>query len=112
MTYVHFRKSTTGNKAVKEKHAFEQYAATFVVNIQEYHADNGAFNNLVVKESITYANQTIAFSGFDAHHQNGISECMIKPVTYGSRSMLLNAMICCTDIITTKNVAICNKIIN
>ena len=47
------------------------------------------------------ANQNIAFSGVHAHHQNRISERMIKTVTYRARSMLLNVIICWIDVITT-----------
>ena len=86
---------------MEEKHAFEKYAATFGVKIQKYHANNGAFNTQVFKEIITTANQTITFSGVDAHHQNGIYEHMIKTVTYRARSMLLNATIFWKDVITT-----------
>ena len=101
MTYVHFSEITTANEANKEKHAFEQYEAKFGVNIQRYHAKNSAFSNQVFKESIIAANQIIAFSGVDAHHQNEISEFMIKTVTYRAQSVLLNAMIFWTGIITT-----------
>ena len=54
------------------------------------------------KESIIATNQTISFSGVDAHQQNVIAERMIKTVTYIARSMLLNAMICWTGVITTE----------
>ena len=53
-----------------------------------------------MKEIITDANKTIAFSGVDAHHQNRISERMIKTVTYHARSILLNTMIFWIDVIT------------
>ena len=43
-TYVQFSGSTTANEAVEAKHSFEQYAATFGVNIQKYYSENGAFN--------------------------------------------------------------------
>ena len=102
LTYIHYSESTTANEAVEAKHAFEHHAATFGVSIQKYHADNGAFNTRVFKESIIAANQSIAFSGVDAHHQNGIAERMIKTITYRARSMLLNAMICWPDVITTE----------
>ena len=85
---------------MEEKHEFEKYAATFGVNIQKYHADNGAFNTRIFKGSIIAANQTIDSSGVDSNHQNIIAERMIKTVTYCSRSMLLNAMICWKDVIT------------
>ena len=52
LTYVHFSESTTANKAVESTHAFEQYTETFGVNIQKYHAENGAFNTQVFKEII------------------------------------------------------------
>ena len=84
-----------------EKHAFETYAATFGVNLQKYHADIGALNTHIFKESIIAANQTIAFSGGDAHHQDRIADTMKKTVTYCAQSMLLNAMIFWTDVITT-----------
>ena len=102
MTYVHFSESITSNESIEAKHAFEQYAATFGVKIQKYHSDNGAFNTRVFKESIISANKTIAFSAVDANHQNVISKRMIKTVTYRSWSMLLNAIICWIDIITTE----------
>ena len=82
LTYVHSSERNTENKAVKAKHACEKYAATFGVNIQKYHAKNGAFNTWAFKESIVTTNQTMDFSGVDAHHQNGIAERMIKTVTY------------------------------
>ena len=72
------------------------------VKIQKYHADNGAFDTRVFKEIIVAENQTIYFSGVDAHHQNVIAECMIKTVTYCARSILLNEMICWIYIITTE----------
>ena len=56
---------------------------------------------LELKKSIIAANQTIAFGGVDAHHMNGIAERMINTVTYNSQSMILNAMIFWTDVITT-----------
>ena len=49
LAYVHFSESTTENKAVEAKHAFEQYAATFGKKIQKYYAENGAFNTRVFK---------------------------------------------------------------
>ena len=85
---------------MESKHAFEQYAATFGVKIQKRHTKNGAFNTQVFKEIIIAADKTIAFSGVDAHHQNGISERMINTVTYCARSIILNAIIYWTDIIT------------
>ena len=63
---------------------------------------NVVFNTRIFRESIIAANQTIAFSVVDAQHQNRISERMIKAVTYRNRNMLLNAMICWTDVITTE----------
>ena len=67
---------------MEAKYAFEQYTETFGLKFQKYHADNGAFNTRIFKEIIIAANQTIAFSSVDAHHQNGIYERMIKTVTY------------------------------
>ena len=93
LTYVHISESITENESVEEKYAFEKYAATFGVKIQKYYAKNGAFNTRFFKEIIIAANQTIFFSGVDAHHQSGIAERMINTVTYRARSMLLNAMI-------------------
>ena len=93
LTYVHFSESITANEAVEEKRAFEQYAATFGVKIQKYHAENGAFNTQVFKEIIIATNQTIDFSGVDVHHQKTNSERMIKTVAYRARGMILNAMI-------------------
>ena len=85
---------------MEAKHTFEQYAATFGVKIQKYHSENGAFNTRIFKEIIISANQTISFSGVDAHHQKGMSERMINTVTYHARSMPLNKMIYWKDVIT------------
>ena len=93
LIYVDFSESTAANEPVEEKLAFEKYAATFGVKIQKYHAENGTFNTRVFTESINSANQTIYFSGVDAHHQNGIAERMIKTVTYRAWGILLNAII-------------------
>ena len=49
LTYIHFSESNTANEAVEAKHAFEQYTATFGVKNQNYHANNGVFNTLVLK---------------------------------------------------------------
>ena len=40
-TYVQFSESTASKKAVKANNAFENYAATFGVNIQKYYVKNG-----------------------------------------------------------------------
>ena len=85
---------------MEAKHAFEKYAATFGVKNLKYHADNGAFNTHFFKEIIIAANQTIGFSGVDAHHQNRIAKRMINTVTYLAQSIVLNAMIFWNDVIT------------
>ena len=79
---------------MESKHAFEEYAAKFGVKIQKYHAENGALNTLVIKESIISANQTIDFSGVDANNQNIISERMIKTLKYLSQGIILKTIIC------------------
>ena len=88
LTYVHFNEKTTANKAVEAKYAFEQYAATFGLNIKKFHADNGVFDTQVFKESIIAANQTIVFSAGDSHKQNRIAEHIINTVTYRAWIML------------------------
>ena len=60
---------------------------------QKYHADNGALNTRVFKESIIASNQTIDFSGVDIHHQRGIADRMINTVIYCDQRMLLNEII-------------------
>ena len=40
--------STTTNKSVEAKLAFEKYATTFGVKIQKYHSDNDALNTLII----------------------------------------------------------------
>lgn len=40
-SYVYLQQSTTSAETVLAKHAFEQHAKTFGVNILHYHADNG-----------------------------------------------------------------------
>jgi GAG-pre-integrase domain len=43
LSYVHLQQSTSAEKTLKAKQAFELYAGTFGTKVQHYHADNGQF---------------------------------------------------------------------
>ena len=102
LTYVHFSEITPAHKAVEEIHAFETYAATFAYKFKSTMQTMVPSILVILKERIIAANKTISFSGVNAHHQNEITERMIKTVTYHYQSMILNIMICWTGVITTE----------
>ena len=82
LTYVTLQLTQSAEETVESKHAFEAYAASHGVRIKKYHADNGAFNTRLFKESVIAAHQQIDFCGVYVHHQNSIAERMIQTITF------------------------------
>ena len=70
-SYVYLQKTAPVEETIEAKKAFESYAASHNVQIQNYHADNGIFRaNDWIKYCQSEPNpQVMSFSGLDAHHQ-------------------------------------------
>ena len=100
--YVTYQLSTSSVETVESKQKFEKFAASHGVQIRHHRADNGAFNTRVFKESVAAARQTIDFCGANAHHQNGLIECMIQTLTYRARALLLHAMYHWSAVVTAE----------
>jgi len=48
------------------------------VTIEAYHADNGIFQANKWVMTCRAAHQNLTFAGVNAHHQNGVMECLIR----------------------------------
>jgi hypothetical protein len=91
LSYVHLQKTTSAEETLESKRAFENYAASFNVRIQHYHADNGVFADKQWTEAVAAKGQTMSFCGVGAHFQNGISERRIRSLQDQARTMLVHA---------------------
>jgi transposase InsO family protein len=98
--YVHLQQALTSEETVQAKHAFENYAATHNIKIIHYHADNGRFADKAFHQDLKNNNQTITFSGVNAHWQNGVAENRIGDLTENAWAMLLFAQRRWPDAIT------------
>ena len=92
-SYVYLQKTATVEETLEAKKAFETYAASHQVQIQNYHADNGIFRaNEWIKHCHSDPHpQGMSFSGVDAHHTNGIAERRIRDIQDAGRTMLIHA---------------------
>ena len=61
------------------------------MKVKQYHADNGCFSERTFTDNVKKSLQQITFCGVGAHHQNGITENMIKQLTLISRTLLVHA---------------------
>ena len=75
------------------------YAPKFLP--KHYHADNGRFAENPFKEDFVRKMQNLTFCGVGAHHQNGVSERIIKDLTLYSRTLVLHAQRHWPEYITT-----------
>jgi hypothetical protein len=91
-SYVHLQESTKGDETLLAKRAFESYAASFGVTINNYHADNGRFAERLFLDHANLRNQSVSLCGVKAHFQNGIAEKRIRDLTEQARTSLLHAM--------------------
>jgi hypothetical protein len=62
------------------------------VKIQNYHADNGHFQDNTLKNHCQEQRQGISYCGVNAHFQNGKVEKKIRGLQDSSRTCLLNAI--------------------
>jgi hypothetical protein len=77
---------------MKAKHAFELLAASHGVQIHQYHADNGHFQDLALKQECEQKGQRITYCGVNAHFQNGRAEKKIRDLQDAARTSLLHAI--------------------
>ncbi len=91
--FVRNQITTTAAETLRAKHAFEQEARSYGVDIQGYRTDQGVYKSQEFIKDLELKGQSIEFSGVGAHHQNGIAENAIRTITESARTMLLHAMI-------------------
>jgi hypothetical protein len=76
--YITFHTKLTTEETLRAKHAFEAHAETLGVQLRNYHADNGWFQDLLFKEDCHQKGQMLSFCGVNAHFQNGKAEKKIR----------------------------------
>jgi hypothetical protein len=76
-------------ETVKAKKAFEIHAESFRVQIKQYHADNGRFQDIAFKKHCGQQGQRLTFCGVNAHFQNGRAGHRIRDLQDGARTSLL-----------------------
>ena len=81
----------TGDLTLEAKNAFERDCMTRNVVPKHYHADNGQFAENSFKEDFVRKMKNLTFCGVGAHHQNGVSERIIKYLTLPSWTLVLHA---------------------
>lgn len=91
-TYVHFQVRLTSEETVRAKNAFEAHLLTHGVKVQQYHMDNGRFQDNLFKNDCKNKNQRLTFCGVNAHFQNGRGEKKIRDLQDATRTSLLHAM--------------------
>jgi hypothetical protein len=77
-TFVHLHTKLTAEETVKAIEAFENHAQSHGVDILQYHADNGRFQDIAFKKSCQDKGQVLPFFGVNAHFQNGQAEKKIR----------------------------------
>jgi hypothetical protein len=60
VTFIHLQRSTNAQETLEAKHAFEQWATSYNVNIRHYHADNGRFAETLFMTDVARKGQTIS----------------------------------------------------
>ena len=73
--------SLSAGETVRAKHAFEQKAASYGVNVKAYRADNMPFKAQKFVDDLKLKGQGITYSGTGAHHQNGVAENSVRTIT-------------------------------
>ena len=84
-------------ETVKAKLTFERESQSQGVVIKGYHTDNGIFNSSEFMDELLKKQQKIIFSGAGASHQNGAAERAIKTVVTMARTILMHAVLRCTE---------------
>jgi len=90
--YVHNQVTLRSGDTLCSKIKFESFASSCGVRLS-FRADNFPFASQEITEHLLACGQEIDYSGFGAHHQNGIAERDIRTITEWSRSMMLHAIL-------------------
>ena len=88
---AHLMKSTTQEETLEAKLAFEKLAQMHGITILSCHANDGRFAESKFRKRVEECNQSIAFCGAGAHHQNAIAERAMKDLSGTARTMILHA---------------------
>jgi hypothetical protein len=86
-TYITFHTKLTSEETLRAKYAFEAHAETLGVQVRNYHADNGQFQDLLFKEDCHQKGQMLSFCGVNAHFQNGKTEKKIRDLQDAARTL-------------------------
>ena len=97
---VHLIQDTSGDSTLEAKEYFERDCMPQNLLLKHYHADNGRFAENTFKQDCESKMQHLNFCGVGAHQQNGVSERIIKDLTFYSRTLILHAQHYCTEYIT------------
>ena len=89
--YIHLQKSADVDETLKGKALFEEYSRQRGVTIRAYQADNGIFRAHKWMDDCRNKNQSIMFTGVNAHHQNGVAERRIGLLQEHARAMIIHA---------------------
>ena len=101
LIYLFLIRSTSQEKTLSGKEAFEIWDETFGFKVNRYHVYNGIFSEQPFRSAVEDSNHTITFCAVGYHHQNSIVERKIKALTLGARTLLLNAKIYFPEAINT-----------
>jgi len=81
--------SLTSEETVRAKHTFETWAKSNNVQIRNYHAENGRFQDNLWRQDCEKQGQGLTFCGVNAHWQNGLAEKRIRDLV-DMASVMLN----------------------
>jgi hypothetical protein len=102
LVYPSFQESKTASEACRSKCDYEIFAKRYIITIDSYHADNGAFRSEIFQKSIDNNNQELNFSGINAQWQNGLVERSNGTPCAAAQSMLNQEISRWDKIITAK----------
>jgi hypothetical protein len=91
LSYVHLQRSTGGEETLEAKRAFERFAERNGVQVLNYHADNGRFQETLFLADCARRGQGVTLCGVNAHFQNGIAEKRIRDLQEKARTNMLHA---------------------
>jgi len=90
-SYIHLQKTHSVTETVESKHTFETFCKQHGVKVRGYHADNGIFKAKDWINDCRAKQQSLIFTGVNAHHRNGRAERRIGLLQDLSWSMLIYA---------------------
>ena len=87
----HLMQDTSGDSTLEAKEYFERDCMTQNVLPKHYHTGNGRFAENIFKQDSESKIQHLTFCGVGAIPQNGVSERIIKDLTFPLQNLVLNA---------------------